>query len=151
MHGANLGGFYAHGLLFTSHKMQKICHRQKKVSCFPEKACNHFVCLQLVLMDCVTDLEMLQRTAAKLSVPPDWEEVLLVLGKRVFSTGYRVLFLFSHKNDNFCVKKLTFILLSKFFDTCITLLVWNLIASLFFPQNSFLSGTQKRSGLSILP
>lgn len=138
MHGANLGGFPANGLLFTSYKMQKICQGQKKVcagtkvSCFPEKACNHFVCLQLMLMGYVTgwDMQMLQRTAAKLSVPPDWEEVLLVLGKRVFSPRYRFLFLFWSQKWLIMLiicksNKLTFILSSDFFffDTCITLLV----------------------------
>lgn len=67
-----------------------------KVSCFPEKACNLFVCLQSELMGYVTalDMQMLQRTAEELSMPPDWEEVLLVLGKRVFSPDCRFLFLF---------------------------------------------------------
>lgn len=65
MYGTNLGGFPAHGPLFTSYKMQKICQGQKKVcagtkvSCFPEKACNHFVCLQLVLTGYVTGLSHL--------------------------------------------------------------------------------------------
>lgn len=82
MRGENLGGFPAHGLLFTSYKMQKICQGQKKVcagtkvGCFPEKVCSHSVCLQLVLMGCVTglDMQMLQRTAAK-----------LLMGKKFFS------------------------------------------------------------------
>lgn len=83
----------------------------------PGKACNHSVCLQQVLMGSVTglDMQVLQWAAAKLSIPPDWEEVLLVFGERGFSPGYRFFFLFWSQKwlimlIMFKSKRLTFIL-----------------------------------------
>lgn len=147
MHGANLGGLPARGLLFTW--CTKLCQGQKKVSGHQGQLCvrggaQWFCASELVLGRC-------WGIGAK-PATSHWEEGFLVVSTGfcswVCSQKWLIILIICKP------KKLTFILLSKLFDMCIIFFVWNLVALLCFclysSQNILLSGTQNRSGFSML-